>query len=126
MLQAWSFIDAFEYYYFFSTFCTSCYEGLSMYIQQMFCIVIWSPAICSWIQIVTLRLEILGLQGQHLKLILWPSMLLLVGTERQNCFLIVLSTLLQLIYGQWAAFLVKSWPDNPYFLAKIMFISWDL
>lgn len=77
-------------------------------------------------QIVTSRLQTLGLQGQHLKLISWLSMLLLVGTEHQNFSLIVRSTLQQLIFGRWVAYLEKSWQDNPFSLAKIMFISWDL
>jgi hypothetical protein len=76
--------------------------------------------------IVTLRLETLDLQGQHLKRISWPSMWSLDGTGHQNYSSIVPSTLQQLIYGQWVVYLVKSWLGNLYFLGKTMFISWGL
>lgn len=77
-------------------------------------------------QIVILRLGISDLLGRHLKQTSWLSMLLPGGIVHQNCSLIVLNTLQQLIFGRWVAYLVKSWPGNHCFLAEIMFISWDL
>ena len=97
-----------------------------MYIRQMSCIVISNPVICSWMLIVTLRLETLDLQGQHLKRISWPSMWSLDGTGHRNYSSTALSILQQLIYGQWVAYLVKSWLGNLYFLEKTMLISWGL
>jgi hypothetical protein len=111
---------------FCSTSCISYCEDWNMYTQPMFCIVILSPAICFSIQIVTLKLETLGWQGQHLKQISWLSMWSLVGTEHRSCSLIAQSTLLQLTFGLLVAYLVRLWPENLYFQGKIMFISWGL
>lgn len=65
---------------------TKFYEDLSMFILLMSYTVIWNPAICFSMQIVILKLEILGSQGQHLRQTSWLSTLLLAGTEHQNCY----------------------------------------
>lgn len=106
-----------------STSYISCYVGWNMCTRLMFCTVILSRVIYWWIQTVTLKLVTSVWQGQHLKPISWLSMLLRDGTEPRNCSSIVLSTPLRLMFGLSVAYLVKSWPESPCFLAKTMFIN---
>lgn len=108
---------------FCSIFFTNYYEDWNMYTQLTSCIGISSRAICLSMQIVTLRLEILAWLEQHLRQTSWPNMLLLGGIEHLSCSSTVQNTLLQLIYGLLAAFLVKLWQENLYSLAEIMFIN---
>ena len=104
----------------------SCCEASSMYILQMFCIGIWSPVTCYWMQAATWRSVTLDWHARGaIKDSSWQSMLWHGGTEPLNFSCLVTNIRAPLTCGQWAAYLRSCWGESLFFLARTTSISWS-